>query len=275
MRFLVFGARGWIGSMLLALCRQHAHEAIPATSRLEDFPSLLEELRRVAPDRVLNCAGVTGRPNVDWCESHKGETVLANVCGALNLAHACSVARVHLTNYASGCIYSGGPFSEDDAPNFSGSTYSLTKAVVDSCVARCYPRVCQLRLRMPISDSLDARNFITKITRYEKVVDVPNSMSVLSDLLPLSLDMAVRERCGVFNLVNPGAISHNEILSLYRELVDPSFTWQNFSLEDQAAILEAPRSNCVLSSEKLESTYLVPEIHEAVARVLRKISSSQ
>jgi hypothetical protein len=26
---------------------------------------------QVRPTHVLNAAGVTGRPNVDWCESHK------------------------------------------------------------------------------------------------------------------------------------------------------------------------------------------------------------
>lgn len=31
-----------------------------------------------------------------------------------------------------------------------------------------------LRVRMPISDDLVARNFVTKITKYEKVVNIPN-----------------------------------------------------------------------------------------------------
>jgi hypothetical protein len=32
-----------------------------------------------------------------------------------------------------------------------------------------YPNVLTLRLRMPISDDLNPRNFITKISKYEKV----------------------------------------------------------------------------------------------------------
>jgi 3,5-epimerase/4-reductase len=40
----------------------------------------------------------------------------------------------------------------------------------------------------------------------------------LHDLLPVSLDMAKRELTGVYNFTNPGAISHNEILALYKEV---------------------------------------------------------
>lgn len=275
MRFLVYGHGGWIGGMMASLIETMGHEAIASAARMEDYVSLSQELQRVVPDRVLNCAGITGRPNVDWCEDHKGQTVLVNVCGTLNLAQACEREGIHLTNFASGCIYAGGleaPFAEDAEPNFEGSTYSLTKVLVDKCIKRCYPRVCQLRLRMPISDALDERSFITKITRYAKVVDMPNSMSVLSDLLPLALDLAVRGRTGTFNLVNPGVISHNQILQLYRDIVDPSFTWENFTVEEQSEILKAPRSNCAISSAKLEGMYQVPPVLEAVTRVLHAIA---
>ena len=52
-----------------------------------------------------------------------------------------------------------------------------------------------------------------------------------------------KERKGVYNFTNPGAISHNEILALYKKYIDPSFTWVNFSLDEQAKILKAGRSN--------------------------------
>jgi hypothetical protein len=72
---------------------------------------------------------------------------------------------------------------------------------------------------MPISDDLSHRSFVTKITKYAKVVDIPNSMTVLHDMLPISLEMTRRELKGVWNFTNPGAISHNEILSLFKEVM--------------------------------------------------------
>ena len=47
-----------------------------------------------------------------------------------------------------------------------------------------------LRVRMPIvTDLLYPRNFITKIIKYDKVVNIPNSMTVLPELLPMSIEM--------------------------------------------------------------------------------------
>lgn len=39
---------------------------------------------------------------------------------------------------------------------------------------RTYPNVLILRLRMPVSDDLHPRNFVTKISQYDRVVDIPN-----------------------------------------------------------------------------------------------------
>lgn len=69
---------------------------------------------------------------------------------------------------------SGIGFKEEDFANFRGSFYSNTKAMVEELL-REYDNVCTLRVRMPISiDLANPRNFITKIARYEKVVNIPN-----------------------------------------------------------------------------------------------------
>lgn len=63
---------------------------------------------------------------------------------------------------------------------------------------------------MPISEDLKhPRNFITKIARYEFVVDVPNSMTILPEMMPMALTMAQRRLTGVYNFTNPGTVSHN------------------------------------------------------------------
>ena len=83
-------------------------------------------------------------------------------------------------------------------------------------------------------------------------------MSVLDELLPVLMNMMLNKSTGTFNLCNPGVISHNEILTMYREIVDPYFSWKNFSLEEQSKVLSADRSNNELNSAKILSFY--PEV---------------
>ena len=101
-----------------------------------------------------------------------------------------------------------------------------------------YPTTCTLRVRMPISDDLSHRNFVTKIVKYDRVVNIPNSMTTLTDMLPVSLVMAERKLTGIYNFCNPGAISHNEVLDLYKKYIDPDYTYTNFSVDEQAKILK-------------------------------------
>ncbi len=119
-----------------------------------------------------------------------------------------------------------------------------------------FDNVCTLRVRMPITGDLTTpRNFITKITRYDKVVNIPNSMTILDELLPISIEMAKRNLRGIWNFTNPGVVSHNEILEMYKKYVDPSFTYKNFTLEEQAKVIVAARSNNELDASKLHNEF--------------------
>lgn len=267
LKFLIYGRTGWIGGLLGQLLTAQSIPFVYASGRLEDRQSLLADIASADPSHVFNAAGVTGRPNVDWCESHKPETIRANVVGTLTLADVCREKGIVMVNFATGCIFeydeghplgSGIGFKEEDTPNFIGSFYSKTKAMVEDLLKN-YENVCTLRVRMPISSDLsNPRNFITKISRYDKVVDIPNSMTILDELLPISIEMAKRNLTGIWNFTNPGVVSHNEILEMYRDYIDPKFTWKNFNLEEQAKVIVAPRSNNELDASKLKKEF--PEL---------------
>merc|ERR1719192_327956 len=270
--FLLIGSRGWVGGKILKMLRAQGKSVFCSKVRMQNRDQLNAELDRLRPTHVLNCAGKTGRPNVDWCEDNKEETIRANVIGTLNLVDACFERNIHVTNLATGCIFhydeavpmhtwndtakaweQGGQFTEDSKPNFDGSWYSQTKGYVDQILKDAYSNCLTLRLRMPISDDLNPRNFITKISKYAKIVNIPNSMSVLFDLLPLMISMAEAKKSGIYNFTNPGVISHNQVMDLYAEYIDPTNTYENFTVEEQDKILKAARSNNELSTTKLEA----------------------
>ena len=124
---------------------------------------------------------------------------------------------------------------------------------------KAFDNVLTLRVRMPIvADLLYPRNFITKIIKYEKIIDIPNSMTVLPELLPYSVAMAERKMTGIVNFTNPGAISHNEILELYKEYIDEELTYENFSVSEQAKVIVAPRSINLLETSRIAAAF--PEI---------------
>ncbi|KAG6479651.1 trifunctional UDP-glucose 4,6-dehydratase/UDP-4-keto-6-deoxy-D-glucose 3,5-epimerase/UDP-4-keto-L-rhamnose-reductase RHM1-like [Zingiber officinale] len=267
LKFLIYGRTGWIGGLLGKICEKKGIPFEYGKGRLQERSQIEFDIQSVKPTHVLNAAGVTGRPNVDWCESHKTETIRTNVVGTLTLADVCREHGLLLLNYATGCIFeydgahpegSGIGFKEEDMPNFTGSFYSKTKAMVEELLKE-YDNVCTLRVRMPISSDLkNPRNFITKIARYNKVVNIPNSMTILDELLPISIEMAKRNCRGIWNFTNPGVVSHNEILEMYKKYIDPSFEWVNFTLEEQAKVIVAPRSNNEMDASKLKKEF--PEL---------------
>ena len=78
------------------------------------------------------------------------EVIRANVVGTLTLADVTNERGIHLTIYATGCIFhydkdfpqdSGIGFKESDTPNFVGSYYSRTK-VHRNMRARCDVSCC-------------------------------------------------------------------------------------------------------------------------------------
>jgi 3,5-epimerase/4-reductase len=121
---------------------------------------------------------------------------------------------------------------------------------------------------------------------------VPNSMTVLSELIPVSLVMAQRKVSGIVNFCNPGAISHNEVLALYKQYVDPDYTWSNFTLEvslllppallspspqEQDKILKAKRSNNTLDHTRLCASVPdihIDDIHTAMAKVMQRMRAN-
>ena len=279
--FLVFGGKtGWMGQKMVQLLEERGHTVFAAESRLENREALDREIGKISPDFIINCAGVTGVPNVDWCEDHKIETIRTNIIGILNLIDVAYLRNIPVTNFASGCIYeydedhlmgSGIGFTEEEGANFEGSFYSMTKGLFEELIL-VYPNLLNLRLRMPLSTEWHPRNLIVKLSKYKKIINTPNSMTILEDLLPVAIDMTLSGRRGVYNFVNPGTISHNQLMNLYKQYIDPSFSYENFSIEEQNSILKSKRSNNELDTRKLLNEYPdIPHIQDAIHNLFIKM----
>ncbi len=267
MKWLIFGSKGWIGGMVKTYLESLGETVIESNIRADDIMKVDSLIRSIFPDQILCFIGRThgkGFSTIDYLEQ-KGklrENINDNLFSPLVLAMIAKKYNTHLTYLGTGCIFTYKEdiktFKESDEPNFFGSSYSTVKGYTDRIFHLLhesgYP-VLNLRIRMPIVGYHNPRNFISKITNYEKICSIPNSMTVLEDMIPVIIDLAKNNTTGTINLTNPGVIEHNEILELYKKFVDPSFTWKNFSIEEQNKILASERSNNHLSTTKLESLY--------------------
>jgi len=282
MKWLIYG-RGWISGIFCELLEKDNETIIYAESRADDEKAVEEELINVKPDRVVSLIGRTSGPGfntIDYLEQ-KGklvENIRDNLYGPMVLAILCTKYGIHLSYLGTGCIYDGAKgdtgngYSDDAKPDFFGSAYSTVKGYTHRFMHFFETNVLSLKLRMPICDTTNKRNFITKIMTYQKIASTSNSMSVLPELLPLMIDMAKNKVTGAINFTNPGVISHNEILEMVKEIYDPTFTWENFTIEEQDKILLAGRSNNMLNTAKLESLYPnVLNIKDAVRKVIQQM----
>lgn len=292
--FLIFGANGWIGNQVTTYLSSQGIPFIKGTARAGDTESIIQELN--ANPQITHIMSFIGRTHgiyegqkittIDYLEKPGKlvDNVNDNLYSPLNLALLCKERGLHFTYLGTGCIFEYDEehpfgqeingFTEESKPNFFGSGYSIVKGFTDQLMNNQIfeDTVLNLRIRMPITDEVNERNFITKITTYQKVCSIPNSMTVLNDMIPIMVKLAQKHICGPVNLTNPGLISHNEILEMYKEIVDPTFTWTNFSVEEQNQILASKRSNNFLDTkilERLEPN--VKPIKEAVRTILMQM----
>ena len=292
MKFLVYGKNGWIGSKVLKLLNEDSSvEVIAGNSRVNNIVDLENEIKEVVPTHVISLIGRThGTYNekvygtIDYLEQPGKlvENVRDNLFSPMVLSLLSKKYNFHFTYLGTGCIFEfdenhpfgkeENGFTEDSLPNFFGSSYSIVKGFTDQLMHLVEDSVLNVRIRMPITDEYNNRNFITKITNYAKICSVPNSMTVLNELLPLMIDMAKNKVTGTVNLTNPGLITHNEILEMYKEIVDSEFKWENFTIEEQNKILDSGRSNNFLETTKLQSLYPdVKNIKDSVREMLIKM----
>tara|TARA_B100001287_G_C22632928_1_gene506103 strand:+ start:491 stop:1372 length:882 start_codon:yes stop_codon:yes gene_type:complete len=288
MKVLVYGHKGWIGQQFLYILNEQKIDYMCGRARCDRNGSVDIEISYYKPTHVISFIGRThGSRNgktystIDYLETPDklSENMRDNLFAPITLAEVCRKHNVHYTYLGTGCIFKfddehpygeeKNGFTEDSIPNFFGSQYSIVKGYTDRLMHNYAETTLNLRIRMPISNIDNPRNFITKITKYEHICSQPNSMTVLPELLPIALDMMKNNTTGTINFTNPGLICHNEILEMYRDKVDSEFKWKNFSPSEQKKILAADRSNNYLDTTRLESLYPnIKNIKESVGDML-------
>jgi len=211
---------------------------------------------------IINAAGYTGSPNVDACEIYKQETIDGNVIWPVLLER--TYTEIPVVHISSGCVYTGydKEFTEEDPPNFNfgnGSFYSGSKALGQEMLMPYMNKSYLLRIRMPFGDSRHPKNFLTKMENYQKLISYNNSLSYMPDVARFAVACALGNiPKGIYNVCNPGSSNAQEIVNMMG-INKEFFTEDEFK---QAVV--APRSNCVLNTNKLQSVFAIQDIKSAL-----------
>jgi len=289
---ILLGASGYVGQQFAATLQKRGLPFFAPTRKELDytqFDVLLQCLRGKKPEFLINCAGFTGKPNVDACETNWADTLQGNTLFAATVAHACSVQGIPFGHVSSGCIYAGAKividgqtrvekdlsqpamqqlleqnrgafhgFTETDEPNFTFrrqpcSFYSGSKALGEDAI-RDTGNHYIWRLRIPFDEFDNPRNYLSKLQNYPKVYQNVNSLSHRADFAAACLDLwSRRAPFGIYNVTNPGFVTSAEVVEMIQKILKPNRSFE-FWADDQEfyrTAAKTPRSNCVLDTAKL------------------------
>ena len=192
------------------------------------------------------------------------------------LALFCQRYKIHFTYIGCGDIYNYKntdkkriPFNEEDEPNNFNNNFNSIRCCTDRLLK--LTDTLNLRFRSPItSDLQDNNNYLKQILKLLKISNLQNSISVLDELIPLAIEMMVNKKIGTYNFTNPGIISQNEILEIYKEIYDLSYSWNCL---DNIAEKKYQKKNikCHLDSSLLELNYNINPIKISIKKLLQNI----
>ena len=268
MNFVIVG-RGYIGRRFESFLLDMGY-SVSVVGRNDD---LRECLDYVSPDFLINAAGYVGKPNVDQCEIDRFECLRDNFSLPSYIMRVCRDYNLKWGHVSTGCLYQGrrpcgNGWREADRPNFSFSYgeecsfYSGVKGLAEEVLSRdinCYI----WRIRMPYTGDVDdERDFLGKVMRYDKLLNVENSITDLNEFISSCVQcMTKGVPFGIYNMTNPGCVTTFEITELLRNtgISKKKFKFYKNEEEFRSKVL-APRSSCVLDVTKLNKVgiYMTP-----------------
>jgi dTDP-4-dehydrorhamnose reductase len=231
MRFLVTGAAGGLGSEVVAELERRSragHTVVGlARDRLDvaDRDAVLATVVAVSPDVIIHPAAFTA---VDACESDPARAFLVNAYGTRNLAEAARLVGAHLAYVSTDYVFDGTsprPYHEWDEPH-PMSVYGASKLAGER---ELDPSATIVRTSWVCG--VVGANMVKTVLRLASgagplrfVDDQRGSPSIITDIAPVLVDLALQRRRGIFHLTNAGETTWFEFARAVVEFAggDPS-----------------------------------------------------
>ncbi|WP_397568717.1 dTDP-4-dehydrorhamnose reductase [Schlesneria sp. T3-172] len=219
MRVAVIGARGQLGSDLVARLGAQAIPLGHADIDISDAASVTSVLDRERPNAVINCAAYNF---VDKAETEREAAMLTNRRGPGLLADYCREHDLKLVHVGTDYVYDGRtgnrPWKEEDEPlpisTYAASKYAGEQLVRAHCPRHFVVRTCGLYGRNAMHGK---GNFVETMLRLGRerpelkvVEDQRCTPTATANLASAILDLVKTEEYGLYHATNAGSCSWYE-----------------------------------------------------------------
>jgi dTDP-4-dehydrorhamnose reductase len=278
MKILIFGYTNWIANEFIEYIKINNKEInIIKTNININNETLVENILLLhSPTHIINFIDNDIENDYEINNNENNNlnifynNIKDNLYSPLVLAILSNKYKIHYTYIGSGNIYINNnieyKFLENDNPNNFNSKYIIIKGITDKLLRLYKNNILNLRIKMPIINNNDKNNYIIKLINSKYINSKPNSITILNDMFPIILDMMNKKIIGTINLTNPGIITDNEILEIYKEIIKPELEW--IKIEDNENYI-----NNVLDTNKLLKLYPnIPNIKDSIKDIIKNMN---
>jgi len=243
MKTLIIGG-GYLGTVLLPHFQKQG-EAVLTTSEDMDITNLASVEKVIgghAPDFIINTAAFTNTNEAELPEKQE-EVYAVNVQGPSNIAAVAQKYAIPWVQFSTGMMFDGKNgntgWSEEDIPQPT-NYYSWTKFRADEQLTPVAEKnlIYILRIHTPLSSISHPRNFINRLQKFDKAIDIPSSISIVEDVCTI-IDQLLSKKAagGIYHAVNPDVISAYRIACIMQE----------------AGLIQAEKNITALTREELDA----------------------
>ncbi|PIS34194.1 MAG: hypothetical protein COT38_01340 [Candidatus Omnitrophica bacterium CG08_land_8_20_14_0_20_41_16] len=270
-KILILG-KGFIGMSLQKTLNCQISDTL-----IKSYKDAEKIIKKYRPKVIINCIGITGKRNVDDCELDIDGVLLANSFIPVILAEIALRNNIKLVHISSGCIFNFDykrdlPIKEGSEDYFFKLFYSRSKIYAERAIeklARDY-NILLVRIRTPLINLKHPKNLLDKLLKYNKIIDIPNSVTYIPDFVKAIKRLLSIDAKGVYNVVNRGALRYPKLMRVYQKYV-PSYKFKIIALKKLGLV----RTNLILSIAKLEkSGFKVRNINSVLDKCVKEYLKS-
>lgn len=228
MKILITGARGQVGTELVAQANDRDHEVHAFGSKDLDISSaeqVQKTVLQIKPDVIINAAAYTA---VDKAETEQESAYAVNSQGSENLALACKKMDIPLLHITTDYVYDGekqSPYLETDQPRPTG-VYGASKLEGDHKIEQIWPKHIILRVSWVFGEF--GNNFVKTMLRLAEQRD---ELSVVDDQYGAPTSAKAISTC-LLDIIETEQFNQSQCpWGSYNFQSDPGVTWYGFARE--------------------------------------------